>query len=573
MIPADVFASLAQTAAQAKTQTIALELLVNAAMKLTDSRNALLAVVDEDEGWVELRHGCGSDWSDNLNALRFQPSETNSLGIVGAVAMLGESVRLGDVDKDPRYRELFSNSQSEVAVPVKDRHGRIVAVLNVESDRKNHYTALHQKMAEGVAHLASVIFDREERERREQALMQIGNALDRADTEESLISQILDVAEEVLNFHSFTVFLLDRDRDEYILKGATGSLRAKVGEASYRAGEGLTGWVCQTGESLLLNKPQSDPRWVGKFTEIPSDQVASYLAVPIMLRGIPIGALRLLRGKNDNPLVDMRFTDDDLRLLESISDQTAAGLDRIGSIRRTIKVERMAAWGEMSAKSSHMIGNRMFALKGEVNELGFLLKESSPDLHSIAEIHRNLEIQVLRIDELLQEFRDYVSASQVSLVRADLNFVVKESVTEVFPKRSEVELQMELSEDIPEVELDVRKFRRSVSELVENALSYISSGNLTVRTRLATKDDIQISRMVPHVQYAVIEVEDTGPGVPESQKDVIFQPFFSSRVKGMGLGLSIVKGIAEAHGGTVVERGVEGKGAKFVMLVPVANRP
>ncbi len=69
--------------------------------------------------------------------------------------------------------------------------------------------------------------------------------------------------------------------------------------------------------------------------------------------------------------------------------------------------------------------------------------------------------------------------------------------------------------------------------------------------------------------FVCIEVEDEGPGVPEEQKSKVFDPYQTSRAKGMGLGLSIVKGIADAHGGTVFEAGEEGKGARFVILLPI----
>jgi signal transduction histidine kinase len=64
-------------------------------------------------------------------------------------------------------------------------------------------------------------------------------------------------------------------------------------------------------------------------------------------------------------------------------------------------------------------------------------------------------------------------------------------------------------------------------------------------------------------------VADQGPGVAAGDKKSIFEPYRSSRPRGMGLGLSIVKGIIEAHGGRVYESGEEGKGARFMILLPI----
>jgi signal transduction histidine kinase len=65
-----------------------------------------------------------------------------------------------------------------------------------------------------------------------------------------------------------------------------------------------------------------------------------------------------------------------------------------------------------------------------------------------------------------------------------------------------------------------------------------------------------------------IEVCDSGPGIPLAKKKLVFQPFFSGRARGMGLGLSIVEGIVAAHGGSASETGEEGKGARFVLVLP-----
>jgi signal transduction histidine kinase len=67
-------------------------------------------------------------------------------------------------------------------------------------------------------------------------------------------------------------------------------------------------------------------------------------------------------------------------------------------------------------------------------------------------------------------------------------------------------------------------------------------------------------------------VADSGPGVPAEAKERIFQPFYTSRAKGMGLGLSIVKGIVESHEGLIREAGTSGAGARFQLFLPATDR-
>jgi signal transduction histidine kinase len=318
----------------------------------------------------------------------------------------------------------------------------------------------------------------------------------------------------------------------------------------------------------MINNPQGDPRWRGKYVEFPSDQIASFLAVPILLRTKTIGAIRVVRRISENPYLDLRFTESDLRVLQAIAEQFAVGLDNIRSLEKIIRSERMIAWGELSAKSSHMIGNRIFAIKGDTNELGHLLEERELDRKELKSVQQSLATNVMRVEEILQDFRDFVSATQLHLEFGDVNAVVHETAEEIFPKRSAVRLELDLAEDLPGVEIDAKKLRRAISELIENALNYVSDGTLRIATRVVDRTTRRLKR-----QFVEIVIQDSGPGVDPESKNLIFQPFHSGRVKGMGLGLSIVKGIVDAHGGEVHETGEPGEGAKFVILLPSADRP
>ena len=95
---------------------------------------------------------------------------------------------------------------------------------------------------------------------------------------------------------------------------------------------------------------------------------------------------------------------------------------------------------------------------------------------------------------------------------------------------------------------------------------------LRVSTSLAAaKEARNLCGLPSKRKYIRVEFADAGPGVAESDKERIFNPFFTSRAKGMGLGLSIVKGIVEAHHGRICETGSQGTGARFVIFFPAAG--
>lgn len=561
---------LAMVAAEPSVDN-ALDRLAASTLELTGSRNAMIARLDEDRGVLDLRHGFGPEWEQS--GVNFQIDLDLREGIVAYVAATGASVFIGNVAEDPRYRNLFDTTVSEIAVPIRDISGRIRAVLNAESDRLNAYGPEETKTCEAIASLASIAIERADSFVREEALIAVGSALDHAESEEEILEQVIKVASEVLRFQASSIFLLEPPTDRFVLRATVGRLQDRINEIGYKRGEGCTGWVCEMGRAIRLDAPQQDPRWRGRYLEFPSDQIASFLAVPILLRGACIGAIRVIRGVSENEYLDLRFTESDQRVLQAIADQLAIGLDSIRAVEKQLQSERMVAWGELSAKSSHMIGNRVFALKGDVNELKYVIEQSNLNRVRLEEVQASLNANVTRIEEILQDFRDFVSATKIERAPVDLNDLIRETLHEVFPKRSEVRLQAKLAEGLPPVYIDAKRMRRAISELIENSMNFMEKGSLTVATQLATDDLVRLARAPRGKPFVAFEIADTGPGVDPERKEAIFQPFHSSRVKGMGLGLSIVKGIVDAHGGQIVETGEQGEGAKFLILLPVAERP
>jgi signal transduction histidine kinase len=282
--------------------------------------------------------------------------------------------------------------------------------------------------------------------------------------------------------------------------------------------------------------------------------------------------LRVLRRKSQSAWFSNRFTPTDERVFSTIASQLGSAVENARGFERLLRSERMAAWGELSAKSAHMIGNRSFALKGDLNELGHVL-ESLPAGAQRDELHalvRSMNRGVERLEEILREFRDFVVATQLTRTECDVNVVLREVIAESFPKRSPVRLELSLSEGLPPVRCDAPKLKRAFSELIENALSFQPDGGLLeIGSRLLTTEEQVAYRLAPSRTYVQISFTDSGPGVPEEIKERIFQPFYTSRVKGMGLGLSIVKGIIEAHEGFLREVGEAGRGARFLIFLPV----
>ncbi len=551
------------------------------ALRATRGKRAFLARIEQETGELVVGETAGEDWTDEERKLRLRPHNQTERGITGYVAITGEPYLCADVRADPHYILSFADVLSEIAAPFFDAEGRVRGVLNIDSDHLDAFgpqdVVMLTTFANGIA--ASLAFD--EFRQREQLLVEIGLELASTTDVNSLARRVVNVTALSLRCEACSVFLLDEPGESLVLQASSGSLRSQIGTASYRVGEGLTGTVASTGETIRLDDPRHDPRWIGRYPEFSPDELSAFLAVPIPGRERILGVIRASRPRSAPAWFRARFTESDERVLQTIASQLGNAVDNSRSLGRLVRSERMAAWGELSAKSAHMIGNRTFAIKGDLNELKYLMKSAADpevlqNIDLLAEITGlvdSVEHGVYKLEDILREFRDFVMATQLKTRETEINQLLRETMKETFPRRSKVMLVEEYAPELPLILCDSEKMKRALSELIENSVSFMpDGGTLTIRTALATPDRLpKIARISRLQTYVEIVLADSGPGVASEHKERIFQPFFSSRVKGMGLGLSIVKGIIDAHQGAIREIGEPGAGAQFAIFLPIAT--
>lgn len=529
-----------------------------------------LAIVDHDRGELDVRYTVGMGWSEEKRRERLKVSRETGRGITSRVAATREPYLSPNVLEDPYYIMSFEDVRSEIAVPVLDNLRRTRGVLNLESLRHNAFDDSYIEVLSGLSDLAAVAMTISDHRSRQAALAQIGKELGDFTDKDMIAQKVIDVAAEVLKFEDCSLFLLDRPSGKLVLAASRGQLSSKKGQAAYEFGEGLTGWTAEQQQPVRLVDPRSDPRWRGRFEELPVEDVSAFMAVPIHNRSGMIGVLRVQRRKSPYEWFPNDFTEDDELILATIGGQLGIALDNLRLLDQVRKSERLAAWGEMSARSAHMIGNRVFAIKGDINELEHLMGNPACRPEETLKLLGSIKKGIFLLEEILNEFREFVKATQLQLEEVDLNQLVREAVEEGFPKRSQTQLKLRLAPNLPTICADPKKLKRCFGELMENSVNFQpDGGRITVTTGFA--DDVGRKWLPTDRQsesFVQVCFEDTGPGIKRENKPIIFNPFYTSRAKGMGLGLSIVKGIVEAHRGIIFESGKHGKGAKFTILLP-----
>ena len=547
-----------------------LQSILEETVRACDATRGFLAIVDHDRGELDVRYTAGSGWSEEKRLGRLKVSEETGRGITSHVAATATAYCSPDVSKDPYYVMSFEDVRSEFAVPLVDGFRRTRGVMNIESTELSSFGEQHLSVAGGLADLAAIAMTVSDHRAREAALVQIGKQLNGLTETSVILQKVIDVAAEALKFEDCSLFLYSEILGKLVLRASRGALSRQIDEASYDIGEGLTGWTAEQQVPVRVVDPRGDPRWRGLFEEMPAHDVGAFMAVPIHSHRGAIGVIRVQRKKSPYKWFPNDFTEDDESILTTIATQLGVALDNARLIDQLVKTERMAAWGEMSARSAHMIGNRVFAIKGDINELEYLLQDSEIDADGALELSDSIKHGIFLLEEILNEFREFVKATQLDAEDVDLNRLIKESVDEGFPKRSQSSLKLKLGRSLPIIHADPKKLKRCFAELMENSVNFQPDGGvIRVSTALAdTRSKRWLKPSQRNETYVQVRFEDDGPGIETKNKPKIFNPFYTSRAKGMGLGLSIVKGVVDAHNGVIFESGTPGKGAKFTILLP-----
>lgn len=221
-----------------------------------------------------------------------------------------------------------------------------------------------------------------------------------------------------------------------------------------------------------------------------------------------------------------------------------------------LQAEKFSSLAEIASGVVHEVRNPLGAIKGAIEILEDELSETSPR----REFAHIAKIEVERINKLVSEFLQFARVPKLEKTLANVNKLVDSVLLLIEPqaRQQEVSIVEGLTENIPLVALDAEQIKQVLLNLGLNALQAMpSGGQLTFSTRSNEKQ-------------IIIEVADTGPGIDEKNLRRIFDPFFSTKEKSLGIGLSIGYKIVTEHGGNLRAHN-SADGAVFQMQLPITD--
>jgi two-component system sensor histidine kinase HydH len=221
--------------------------------------------------------------------------------------------------------------------------------------------------------------------------------------------------------------------------------------------------------------------------------------------------------------------------------------------------ERLAALGQLSAGLAHEIRNPLSVIRGSAEILNQKLTPAAP---LAAELAGYISSEVERLNHLVGRFLDFARPLEIKPEVQPITPIIDRALKSVQDHRPDAKVKVERYDapDLAPLALDGELVERVFSNLFANAYEAMpEGGSLRITTQPAESDARQ---------GVEIEIEDTGPGIPPEQREQIFNPFFTTKKTGLGMGLSMVSKIVDDHHGWIRLVSEPGKGAQFHLFFP-----
>jgi PAS domain S-box-containing protein len=222
-----------------------------------------------------------------------------------------------------------------------------------------------------------------------------------------------------------------------------------------------------------------------------------------------------------------------------------------------VQTRALAIMGKYSAELTHEIKNPLNSIAIQIHLMQKLAERAEARLQNeMQDIIRVLKEEVDRLNNLSREYLQISKAPPLELQKCSLHAVLNTVFDLMQPliSLSHIELKTCIDTEIPDVLIDSNKLKQVFINIINNAVEAMPAGGTLTVSMQHTSASVMLS------------FEDTGPGIPQENKDNIFQPFFSTKSIGSGLGLTVAKNIVEAHGGVIWFERQEHGSTFFVQL-------
>lgn len=293
-------------------------------------------------------------------------------------------------------------------------------------------------------------------------------------------------------------------------------------------------------------------------------QIEAEVAVPLRSKEKLVGILNL--GHKEGKEM---YSPEDLEVLSTLANQAAIAVDNAGlyeNLKQSQNIirraDRLSSLGMLTAGLAHEIRNPLVAIRTFTQLL--------PERYADVEFRENFQAVALkevdRICAMVNDLLSFARPSPPNIAAQNVNEIVDSiaRILETEAKEKDVRIELRLESDLPSIAIDKEQIKQVLMNFVLNAIQAIDKGGaVALSTRLFAKERSK--------RFVQIGVQDNGVGVAEKDLENIFNPFFTTKKEGNGLGLSISHQIVQEHGGYIVVESKLGEGSTFFINLPVGS--
>jgi len=486
-------------------------------------------------------------------------------GVTGYVAQSGEPLVVPDVSGDDRYIQIDESIHSEIAAPLK-LADQVIGVINLDSTRPDAFSQADLEILVPLAnHAAKVIqnaqlFDSVRQKAEALRLLQsISQSITASLDCEVVFQRIVRGAVLLLEAKLGSLFLLEENGEELRLITSHGQDKRYPHRPVLPVKRSRLGDVIASGKPVVVANVQEDERFLDKEYAL-GEELQTLVAVPLILERRAIGVLAVYFD------FSQKMAESQIDLLSTLADQSAIAIQNARLHERIVRVEeqvhhydKVAAVGETASGLAHEIRNPLAVINMLVSSLEGDFPQDDARRQDVRVIRENIE----HIHGLVEQLLDAARYRPPVPKPTDLPTLIENTVSLVGPKlsRAQIRLRRQFAPALPPALVDESRMQQVLLNLLQNAIDAIGSrGEITLGLDKAGEED-RLS----------FSIHDSGPGIPAEAYQYLFEPFHTTKERGVGLGLSIVKRIVEQHGGAISVRSTAGEGTRFTILLPIAS--
>jgi signal transduction histidine kinase len=384
-----------------------------------------------------------------------------------------------------------------------------------------------------------------------------------------LSERLVRTASRAVGIDKAALYLYDEAKNKFSLASTVGFELRQTCDPVLGHGDPLVQALTSSREGFVREELAMTPAANGNQGAAQRmGQLGAEVSVPIVSKDKLAGILNLGH-KVDRKI----YSSEDLEFLSTLANQAAIAIENarlyedLKQSQLTLRrADRLSSLGLLTAGLAHEIRNPLVAIRTFTQ----LLPERYDDAE-FREVFQGLALkEVDRICGLINDLLNFARPSRPNIAEENLNEVVDgvARILESQAKDREVKIAREFVPNLPKVWIDREQLKQVFMNLILNAIQAMrDGGSLVIATRVSADGDGNATR--PCVQ---VEVRDTGIGIPEENLERIFDPFFTNKDGGSGLGLSISHQIIQEHGGRILVRSKIKEGTSFFVNLPL-ERP